>query len=52
VRLRKPALEYFKNVDCNGLEAAPDRLNDYEKWGFRKSSITNRRKLNSSQDLP
>ena len=35
-----------------GLEAAPDRLNDYQKWGFRKSSITNRWKLNGFQDLP
>ena len=52
VRLWKHALEYLKNVDCIGLEAAPDRLNDYAKWGFRKSSITNRWKLNGSQDLP
>ena len=28
VRLWKHALEYLKNVDCIGLEAAPDRLND------------------------
>ena len=41
----KHALEYLKNVDCIGLEAAPDRLNDYQKWGFTKSSITNRWKL-------
>ena len=52
VRLWKHALDYLKNVDCIGLEAAPDRLNDYAKWGFRKSSITNRWKLNGSQDLP
>ena len=52
VRLWKHALEYLKNVECIGLEAAPDRLNDYAKWGFRKSSITNRWKLNGFQDLP
>ena len=35
VRLWKHALEYLRKVDCIGLEAAPDRLNDYAKWGFR-----------------
>ena len=48
VKLWKHALEYLKNVDCIGLEAAPDRLNDYAKWGFRKSSITNRWKYTCS----
>ena len=52
VRLWKHALHYLKNIDCIGLEAAPDRLNDYQNWGFRKSSITNRWKLNGFQDLP
>ena len=33
VKLWKHALEYLKPVDCIGLEAAPDRLNDYSKWG-------------------
>ena len=52
VRLWKHALDYLKNIDCIGLEAAPDRLNDYQKWGFKKSSITNRWKSNGFQDLP
>jgi len=52
VKLWKHALDYLKNVDCVGLEAAPDRLNDYQKWGFKKSSVTNRWKSNGFQDLP
>ena len=27
-------------------------MNDYQKWGFKKSSTTTRWKLNGSQDLP
>ena len=52
VRLWKHALDYLRNVDCIGLEAAPERLNDYQKWGFKKSSITNRWELNGFQNLP
>ena len=52
VRLWKHALDYLKNVGCIGLEAAPNRLDDYQTWGFKKSSITNRWKLEGIQDLP
>ncbi len=52
VKLWKHALDYLQNVDCIGLEAAPNRLDDYQKWGFKKSSITNRWKLEGIQDLP
>ncbi len=52
VRLWKHALGYLENVDCIGLEAAPNRLDDYQKWGFKKSSITNRWTLNGFQGLP
>ena len=52
VKLWKHALDYLKNVSCIGLEAAPDRLKDYQNWGFRKSSTTNRWKLNGFKDLP
>ena len=52
LKLWKHALNYLKNVECIGLEAAPDRLNDYQKWGFKKSSITNRWQSEGSHDLP
>ena len=52
VKLWKHALKYLKDVDCIGLEAAPNRLNDYKKWGFKKSSLTNRWKSNGFKDLP
>ena len=52
LRLWKHALDYLKNVDCIGLEAAPQRLNDYQKWGFRKSSITNRWQSKGFQNIP
>ena len=52
VRLWKHALDYLQNVGCIGLEAAPNRLDDYQTWGFKKSSITNRWKLEGIQDLP
>ncbi len=43
--LWKHALNYLKDIDCIGLEAAPERLHDYQKWGFKQSSITNRWQL-------
>ena len=52
LKLWKHALQYLKDIDCIGLEAAPNRLNDYAKWGFKKSSVTNRWKLYRFQDLP
>ena len=52
VKLWKHALNYLTDIDCIGLEAAPERLNDYQKWGFEKSSITNRWKLYGFSNLP
>jgi len=50
--LWKHALKYLKDIKCIGLEAAPARLNDYQKWGFKSSSITNRWKLYGFSNLP
>ena len=50
--LWKHALKYLKDIKCIGLEAAPSRLNDYQKWGFKQSSITNRWKLYGFSNLP
>ena len=52
VKLWKHAINYLRDIDCIGLEAAPERLNDYKKWGFKKSSITNRWKLYGFSNLP
>ena len=52
VRLWKHALGYLDGIECIGLEAAPSRLNDYQKWGFEKSSTTYRWKLYGCKDLP
>ena len=52
VKLWQHALHYLRDASCIGLEAAPARLRDYEKWGFKKSSITNRWKLFGHGNLP
>ena len=39
VKLWKHALNYLQNVDCIGLEAAPNRLDDYQKWGFKSDHL-------------
>ena len=52
VKLWQHALHYLRDTNCIGLEAAPARLRDYEKWGFKKSSITNRWKLFGHGNLP
>ncbi len=51
ISLWKHALNYLKGVDCIGLEAAPNRLQDYQSWGFKKSSQTNRWKLTGYKTL-
>tara|TARA_Y100001968_G_C19365075_1_gene722065 strand:- start:174 stop:1067 length:894 start_codon:yes stop_codon:yes gene_type:complete len=45
VELWKRALDHLSNVKCVGLEAAPNRVKDYETWGFKQSSLTTRWKL-------
>ena len=52
VGLWKHALKYLSDIDCIGLEAAPNRVNDYEQWGFKKSSTTYRWKLFGCNSLP
>lgn len=38
--LWRHALRRLGDVPCIGLEAAPDRVDDYAGWGFRPSSAT------------
>ena len=42
LELWKKALNHLEDLSCVGLEAAPNRLNDYSKWGFSCSSKTTR----------
>ena len=51
VQLWRHALEHLGDVSCVGLEAAPDRIDDYAGWGFRAASPTTRWQLNSL-DMP
>ena len=41
-RLWKHAIDYLSDIPCIGLEAAPNRIEDYSNWGFKSSSITRR----------
>ena len=36
------ALEHLADLPCVGLEAAPDRIDDYGRWGFAPASPTTR----------
>ncbi len=42
LQLWKKALDHLGDLPCVGLEAAPDRISDYSKWGFTISSKTTR----------
>jgi ribosomal-protein-alanine N-acetyltransferase len=42
VALWRHALEHLAEVACVGLEAAPERIEDYAGWGFRPASPTTR----------
>ena len=42
LQLWKKALEHLNDLPCVGLEAAPERIEDYSKWGFIISSKTTR----------
>ncbi len=42
LQLWKHALHHLANLPCIGLEAAPDRVDDYSRWGFCSSSFTTR----------
>ncbi len=45
--LWKHVLNDLNNLECIGLEAAPDRLEDYANWGFKPSSITTRWRIST-----
>ena len=42
LQLWKKAFSHLSDLPCIGLEAAPDRIADYSKWGFSISSKTTR----------
>ena len=42
VSLWKHALSHLESLPCIGLEAATDRITDYQNWGFEPSSYTTR----------
>ncbi len=42
LQLWKKALSHISDLPCIGLEAAPERITDYSKWGFTISSKTTR----------
>tara|TARA_B100000700_G_C14893604_1_gene783913 strand:+ start:155 stop:1033 length:879 start_codon:yes stop_codon:yes gene_type:complete len=49
VELWKHALKHLINTPCIGLEAAPNRIKDYIKWGFKLSSTTIRWKWDGNE---
>jgi len=42
LQLWRHALQHLADVPCIGLEAAPDRIDDYAGWGFALASPTSR----------
>ena len=42
LQLWKKAFSHLSDLPCVGLEAAPERISDYSKWGFTVSSKTTR----------
>ena len=46
------ALEHLADLPCIGLEAAPDRIDDYAQWGFAPASPTTRWQALSDGTLP
>ncbi|MFO7628800.1 MAG: GNAT family N-acetyltransferase [Prochlorococcaceae cyanobacterium] len=45
VQLWRRAMAHLEDVACVGLEAAPDRIDDYAAWGFRPAAPTRRWRL-------
>jgi ribosomal-protein-alanine N-acetyltransferase len=45
VALWRHALAHLADLPCIGLEAAPDRVDDYASWGFQPASPTTRWQL-------
>ncbi len=53
VQLWRHALHHLEDVPCIGLEAAPDRVEDYAGWGFVPASPTTRwQRLGDGRALP
>ena len=48
VELWRHALDHLADLPCIGVEAAPERVDDYAGWGFRPASITTRWQLISN----
>lgn len=42
LQLWRHALEHLEDLPCIGLEAAPNRVEDYASWGFQPASPTTR----------
>lgn len=42
LQLWEHALEHLTDLPCVGLEAAPDRIDEYGRWGFAPASPTTR----------
>ena len=40
LQLWRHALEHLQDLACIGVEAAPDRADDYASWGFQPASAT------------
>ena len=51
LKLWKHALNHLKDIPCIGLEAAPDRVEDYAGWGFKFSSITTRWQYSGNENI-
>ena len=51
MKLWQTALDHLRDVNCIGLEAAEDRIDDYSSWGFQPASITTRWQL-EADSLP
>ncbi len=49
VKLWSHVIDKLDDVCCLGIEAAPDRISDYQKWGFISSSKTTRWISNGNQ---
>jgi [ribosomal protein S18]-alanine N-acetyltransferase len=45
LELWQHALDHLADLPCIGLEAAPERVDDYAGWGFRPASVTTRWQL-------
>ena len=52
VQLWRHALQHLADVPCIGLEAAPERIDDYAGWGFAPASPTTRWQRLAAGDNP